>query len=153
MDSHTPCVCRLIFIKMLKHLLILGLFLPTLFCRFIFQDSNNSNGNTRSSILENNFLDVERELSMASEIAGILENRRLSRVRVSLLWYLKSLTCSSSSLLDSSECGQRRIRTQEWAGNTKYHEPSGHLEGETPETNRQEQIKEAGKKDAQYNYV
>ena len=84
MDSHIPCVCRLIFIKMLKHLLILGLFLPTLFCRFIFQD--NSNGNARSSILENNFLDVERELSMASEIAGILENRRLSRVRVSLLW-------------------------------------------------------------------
>ena len=89
---------------------------------------------------------------MASEIAGILENRRLSRVRVSLLC-LKSLICSSSSLLQSSECGQRRIRTQEWAGNTKYHEPSGHLEGETPETNRQEQIKEAGKKDAQYNYV
>ena len=90
MDSHIPCVCRLIFIKMLKHLLILGLFLPTLFCRFIFQDSNNSNGNARSSILENNFLDVERELSMASEIAGILENRRLSRVRVR---HLKSLTC------------------------------------------------------------
>ena len=42
------------------------------------------------NLLENNFLDVERELSMASEIAGILENRRLSKVRVRRL---KNLTC------------------------------------------------------------
>ena len=58
----------------------------------------------------------------------------------------------TSLLHSSSECGQW-IRTKEWPGNPEYNKPPGHSEGETPETNCQEQIKEAGKKYAEYNYM